>query len=115
MHRRLIAPLLAVGLAAALTGCLPTAGSTKQVVEIDSRDVGGWHFDYFENRAYPCSIRGYQTFAIGTKIGSSASASRPLWVKMRGAPRCEPPPPRRPTTRRRSSRGSERDWLTERG
>jgi hypothetical protein len=84
MHRRLIAPLLALGLAAALTGCLPAPGSTNQVVQIDSRDVNGWHFDYFENRAYPCSIRGYQTFAIGTKIGSSAAAARPLWVKMRG-------------------------------
>ncbi|MBV9951460.1 MAG: hypothetical protein JO291_05885, partial [Acidimicrobiia bacterium] len=84
MHRRVIAALLTVGLAAGLTGCLPAPGSTKQVVRIDSRDVNGWHFDYFENRAYPCSIRGYQTFAIGTKIGSSARAARPLWVRMRG-------------------------------
>jgi hypothetical protein len=83
--RRLLLPLvLAVLLAGTLTSCLAVPGDTAKVVKIDAADVDGWHFDYYRNLAYPCSIRGYQTFAIGTRIGSSASASRPLWVKMRG-------------------------------
>ena len=53
-----------------LGGCLANRGDISQVVKIDQTDVGGWHYDYFENRAYPCSISGFQTFAIGTKVGS---------------------------------------------
>ncbi len=83
--RRLLLPfVLVVLLAGTLTSCLAVPGDTAKVVKIDSADVDGWHFDYYRNLAYPCSIRGYQTFAIGTRIGSSATANRPLWVKMRG-------------------------------
>lgn len=74
----------AIVLAGALTGCLKTPGDTSKVVKVASTDVAGWHYDYYENRAYPCSISGFQTFAIGTKVGSSQTANRPLWVKMRG-------------------------------
>src|SRR6478609_7292639 len=82
---RIAAGIALVGLlAATLTACLGTPGDTSKVVKIDAADVNGWHYDYFENRAYPCAIAGYQTFAIGTKIGSSATATSPLWVKMRG-------------------------------
>src|SRR3954471_910417 len=85
MVRRLLLPLaLAVLLAGTLSSCLAVPGDTAKVVKIDSADVDGWHYDYYRNPAYPCSIRGYQTFAIGTRIGSSATASRPLWVRMRG-------------------------------
>src|SRR4051794_15497610 len=69
---------------ATLTSCLSVPGDTSQVVKIDAADVNGWHYDYYENRAYPCSISGYQTFAIGTRIGSSPTDTRPLWVRMRG-------------------------------
>ena len=84
VRRRLFPLALALLLAGTLTSCLATPGDTSKVVKIDSADVDGWHFDYYRNLAYPCSIRGYQTFAIGTRIGSSATANRPLWVKMRG-------------------------------
>lgn len=74
-------------------GALPTAGAapaadppvqTDRVVQVDSTVRDGWRYDYYENRAYPCSIAGYQTFAIGRRLGSSETAERPLWVKMRG-------------------------------
>jgi hypothetical protein len=57
---------------------------TSQVQVAETVTQGGWTFTRYRNRAYPCSISGYQTFVIGTKVGSSASATRPLWVKMRG-------------------------------
>jgi len=79
-----LALVLAALLAGTLTSCLSVPGKTDRISKIDSADVDGWHFDYYRNLAYPCSIRGYQTFAIGTRTGSSASAARPLWVKMRG-------------------------------
>jgi hypothetical protein len=89
LHRlrpvRSLATILVIGvMTGMLSACLATPGSTSQVVKIDQTDVNGWHYDYYENRAYPCSISGYQTFAIGTKIGSSSTDARPLWVKMRG-------------------------------
>ena len=87
IHRwspRLLAAVPLVLLASALTGCLSAPGDTSKVVKVGSTEVGGWHYDYYENRAYPCSISGYQTFAIGTRLGSSKTADRPLWVKMRG-------------------------------
>jgi len=59
-------------------------GDTSQVLAVETVTQGGWTFTRYRNRAYPCSISGYQTFVIGTKVGSSASATRPLWVKMRG-------------------------------
>jgi hypothetical protein len=87
--RRPVTRLLAftaagAALAAVLAGCLAAPGDTSQVVKIDSTVVDGWQYDYYENRAYACSISGYQTFAVGTKVGSSTTDARPLWVKMRG-------------------------------
>lgn len=71
---------------AALTACMPlaAAGRTSSIAMVSSTTADGWRYDFYRNRAYPCSISGYQTFAIGTKVGSSATATRPLWVKMRG-------------------------------
>lgn len=86
--RRLRLPIaLAIALATValgLTGCLGTPGDTSQVVLLESRTVNGWQFDQYRNLAYPCSISGYQTFVIGRKVGSSDTATKPLWVKMRG-------------------------------
>lgn len=85
INRRSIAVVtVSLLVAGTLSGCLGLAGDTSQVVKIDTTDVNGWRYDYYENRAYPCSISGYQTFAIGTRIGSSATEERPLWVKLRG-------------------------------
>jgi len=76
----LVVLVLAVGLA----GCLGTPGTTDQIALVSTRTVNGWKYDYYRNTAYPCSISGYQTFAIGTKVGSAATDSRPLWVMMHG-------------------------------
>ena len=84
-RRRRFAPIgLALAILALSTGCLAVPGKTDQVQLVSTRTVDGWKYDYYRNLAYPCSISGYQTFAIGTKIGSSDTATRPLWVKMRG-------------------------------
>lgn len=66
------------------TACLAVPGKTDQIVLVSSQISNGWQYDYYRNNAYPCSISGYQTFAIGTKVGSSPTATKPLWVKMHG-------------------------------
>lgn len=82
--RHIVAGALTIAVVSVLSGCLSRPGDTASVVKVDLADVDGWHDDYYENRAYPCSISGYQTFAIGRRIGSSNTAERPLWVKLRG-------------------------------
>jgi hypothetical protein len=71
---------------AALTGCHPVGepGKTDRIEFVASSVVDGYKFDQYRNLAYPCSISGYQTFVIGTKVGSSDTETRPLWVRMRG-------------------------------
>ena len=81
------AAVLALALAAVLlTGCYPVGapGKTDKIEFVGSSVVDGYKFDQYRNLAYPCSISGYQTFVIGTKVGSSDTATRPLWVRMRG-------------------------------
>ena len=77
-----IAVLLLVAVGAA--GCLNAPGSTGQIALVSTSTVNGWQFDYYRNSAYPCSISGFHTFTIATKVGSSASASAPLWVFLHG-------------------------------
>jgi hypothetical protein len=82
-------PALVAALAlalAVLTGCHPVgeAGKTDRIEFVGTTTVDGYKFDQYRNLAYPCSISGYQTFVIGTKVGSSDTATRPLWVRMRG-------------------------------
>ena len=82
-----LALVVAVALAlAALTGCHPVgeAGKTDQIEFVSSTTTDGYKFDLYRNLAYPCSISGYQTFVIGTKVGSSDTATRPMWVRMHG-------------------------------
>ena len=79
--------MLALGAAGlAIAGCVPMAspGKTGQIEFVASSTNGEWKWDHYRNLAYPCSISGYQTFVIGTKVGSSDTATRPLWVRMRG-------------------------------
>lgn len=57
---------------------------TSQIHLVQSVTQAGWNYARYRNLAAPCSISGYQSFVIGTKVGSSASEVRPLWVKMRG-------------------------------
>ena len=78
---------LAIGfllLAVANTACLVLPGDTSQITLVSSSTVSGWKYDFYRNLAYPCSISGYQTFVVGTKVGSSPTASSPLWVWMHG-------------------------------
>ena len=67
-------------LAVAGTACLTIPGTTSQINLVSSTTVNGWQYDFYRNSAYPCSISGYQTFVVGTKMGSSRTASSPLWV-----------------------------------
>jgi hypothetical protein len=85
--RRLLSVVALGGVAVALTGCyadLKSAGRTDFIQFVSSSTSDGWKFDYYRNTYYPCSISGYQTFVIGTKVGSSPTDTRPLWVRMRG-------------------------------
>jgi hypothetical protein len=87
LSRRVAAGLGAVGMAMAVVACEPqlsAPGDTTEVHLVSTATVDGWKFDYYVNEAYPCSISGYQTFTIGTKVGSSPTASAPMWVRMRG-------------------------------
>lgn len=79
--------LMALGaVAGLLAGCYPlqAAGKVDKIELVGSSVVDGYKFDHYRNLSYPCSINGYQTFVIGTKVGSSDNATRPLWVRMRG-------------------------------
>lgn len=72
---------LVVGLCSA---CIIAPGDTSKISLVSSTTVNGWRYDFYRNLAYPCSISGYQTFVIGTKVGSSPTASAPLFVWMHG-------------------------------
>ena len=65
-------------------GAIADPGDTSQIQLVSTVNQGGWRYDFYRNLAYGCSISGYQTFLVGTKIGSSATATRPLWVRMHG-------------------------------
>jgi hypothetical protein len=85
-RRGALAAVAAVALvaAAACEAPLDSPGKSDQVELVSTATVDGWTFDYYVNRAYPCAISGYQTFTIGTRVGSSPTSARPLWVRMRG-------------------------------
>jgi hypothetical protein len=70
----------------ALVGCAPVGapGKTARIEYVGTSVVDGYSYDLYRNLDYPCSIRGYQNFVIGTKVGDSATATRPLWVRMHG-------------------------------
>ena len=77
---------LALPLVLLVSGCalVGDPGKTNQIQFVGSTTMGGYKFDQYRNLAYPCSISGYQTFVIGTKVGSSDTQTKPLWVRMRG-------------------------------
>ena len=51
---------------------------------MSSSTVAGWPYDSYRNPTYPYSISGDQTFVVGTRVGSSASTTSPLWVWLHG-------------------------------
>ena len=70
-----------------LAACEPPLtdpGRTEVVRLVSSATVDGWRFDHYVNEAYPCSVSGYQTYTIGTRVGSPLTTTQPLWVRMRG-------------------------------
>jgi hypothetical protein len=81
-------PLALLAVLATLVGaaCVPLAnpGDTTKIDPIGSATIDGWRYDAYRNRAYPCSISGYQTFVVGTRVGASTTATRPLFVHMHG-------------------------------
>jgi hypothetical protein len=79
--------LVVVAVALVAAGCTPplsTPGDTASIELVSTSTSDGWRYDAYRNTAYPCSISGYQGFVIGTKIGSSPTDARPLWVMMHG-------------------------------
>jgi hypothetical protein len=79
--------VVAAVLAVVATACVPplsTPGNTASVQFLGTTSTGGWQYDSYRNTAYPCSVSGYQTFVIGTKVGSSATAPAPLWAFLHG-------------------------------
>jgi len=71
---------------AVLAACDPLAlpGNTSSINFVSTTTTGGWKYDYYRDKAYPCSISGYQTFVVGTKVGSSDTAPAPLWAFLHG-------------------------------
>ena len=69
-----------------LAACMPIqyGGDTSKITLVSSTTTGGWKYDYYRNTAYPCAVSGYQTFVVGTKVGSSDTTAAPLWVFMHG-------------------------------
>jgi hypothetical protein len=82
--RKLLALTVAALVAAGLTGCLAATPDTSKIVKISSTTSAGYVWDYYRNEAYPCAVSGYQTFVIGRKVGSSDTATTPLWVFQHG-------------------------------
>jgi len=76
--------MLLVVAGAACTPALSSPGGTSSITLVSTSTVNGWRYDYYRNSAYPCSISGYQTFTIGTKVGSSPTAAAPLWTFLHG-------------------------------
>jgi len=68
------------------TACVPlaTPADTSRIESMGTTTVDGWRYDAYRDRGYPCSISGYQTFVIGTKVGASTTEAHPLFVYMHG-------------------------------
>src|SRR5664280_2121657 len=84
MFRKVIGFAMGLVIVTIAAGCINLPGNTSQISLVSTSSSGGWSYAYYQNTAYPCSISGYQTFTIGTKVGSSPSAQAPLWVFMHG-------------------------------
>lgn len=63
---------------------IATPADTSQIQRLRSLTRNGWRYTRYRNLAAPCSIGGYQSFVIGTQVGSDDGQTRPLWVKLRG-------------------------------
>ena len=80
-----VAGLLALVLV--LVGCpkpMDQPGDTSAVTLIATTTQNGWVYETYRNTAYPCSISGYQTFTVGTRVGQAPTVAKPLWVYLHG-------------------------------
>jgi len=77
-------PAVREGLASSGVSELSAPGRTSEINLIGSTTEHGYVFDQYRNLAYPCAVSGYQTFTIATRVGSSATETRPLWIYMHG-------------------------------
>lgn len=84
MRRIRVLLLTLVILTAAACVPLATPADTTRIEAIGTSTLNGWRYDAYRDLAYPCSISGYQTFVVGTKIGSVATEAHPLFVLMHG-------------------------------
>ncbi|RME27876.1 MAG: hypothetical protein D6806_03860 [Deltaproteobacteria bacterium] len=57
---------------------------TSRIELVETVHRQGYTADYYENRAYTCGRRGYQTFLVVYPDGLSRDVKRPLWVRMHG-------------------------------
>lgn len=65
-------------------GPVAEPGTTDQISLVSSTTVDGWRYRHYRNLAYPCSISGYQTFTIATKVGSDLADPKPMWIYTHG-------------------------------
>jgi hypothetical protein len=70
--------------ASAQVAPISAPGDTTEIARLSSTIQDGWRFDYYRNHAYECSISGYQTFTVATRVGSAPDARKPLWVYLHG-------------------------------
>ncbi|MFC5286236.1 hypothetical protein ACFPM7_04175 [Actinokineospora guangxiensis] len=75
---------LASGAVAAQAPPLSTPGDVSRIELVSSSTVDGWRYDFYRNRAYPCSITGYQTFTIATRSSMPPTADALLWTFLHG-------------------------------
>jgi hypothetical protein len=80
--RALLAAIVVTG----AVGCVPlsTPGYTGTIQLVSTTLDSGYRVEYYRNTSYPCSISGYQTFAIAYRDGQPATSSRPLWTILHG-------------------------------
>src|SRR5262245_35166859 len=84
MRRTVTALVVMVMAVVTLPACLYLPGETSQIALVSTASTGGWKYDFYRNSAYPCAISGFQTFVVATRVGSSNTATAPLWVYMHG-------------------------------
>ena len=86
-RRRLVLGAALAALVLVLAGCpkpLEQPGDTSAVTLIATTTQGGWVYETYRNTAYPCSISGYQTFTVATRVGQAPTVAKPLWVYLHG-------------------------------
>jgi acetyl esterase/lipase len=84
MRRSLVLFAVIATLVGAACVPLATPADTTHIESMGTSTVDGWRYDAYRDLGYPCSISGYQTFVIGTKVGQPAAESHPLFVYMHG-------------------------------